>query len=102
MRIAADTVINNPANRALRRHRESWGQGQAISPLAFPDEVTQPYYSLGTHPDLVERLWDELGKVLPVDCRAVFYGSPALLHPETGTVFGFAGGTQYAGAGLAG
>ena len=62
--------------------------------LAFPDTVERPYDSLGTHPDLVARLWDELGRVLPVDCRAIFYGGPALIHPESGIVFGFAGGTH--------
>ncbi len=65
-----------------------------MAAVAFPEEVESPYYTLGTHPDLVARLWDELGKVLPVDCRAIFYGGPALIHPETGIVFGFAGGTH--------
>ena len=40
------------------------------------------------------RLWDELGGALPFDCRAIFYGRPALIHPDTGIVFGFAGGTH--------
>lgn len=47
-----------------------------------------------THPDLVARLWDELAAVLPIDCRRVFFGRPALIDPATGTVFGFAGGTH--------
>jgi len=62
--------------------------------LTFPELVADPHYTLGTHPDLVERLWDELGKALPEDCRAVFFGGPALVHPGTGIVFGFAGGTH--------
>jgi hypothetical protein len=65
-----------------------------MPPLASPDEVVRPYETLGTHPDLVARLWDELPAELPVDCRVVFYGLPALMHPTTGIVFGFAGGTQ--------
>jgi hypothetical protein len=62
--------------------------------LASADEVTQPYMQLGTHPDLVARLWDELQTKLPIDCRVVFYGTPALMHPVSGIVFGFAGGTH--------
>ncbi len=48
----------------------------------------------GTHPDLVERLWDQLGKLLPEDCHAVVYGTPVLVRPATGIIFSFAGGTH--------
>ena len=48
----------------------------------------------GTHPDLVSRLWDELGKLLPEDCHTVVYGTPVLLRPSTGIIFAFAGGTH--------
>jgi hypothetical protein len=65
-----------------------------MAPLATPDQVVRPYESLGTHPDLVARLWDELQSALPLDCRVIFYGVPALMHPTTGIVFGFAGGTH--------
>ena len=47
----------------------------------------------GTHPDLVIRLWDELGTLLPVDCHAVVYGAPVLSRPDSGIIFAFAGGT---------
>ena len=62
--------------------------------LARPEEYERPYDSLGTHPDLVAHLWDELGSALPVDCRFVFFGGPALMRPDSGIVFGFAGGTH--------
>jgi len=65
-----------------------------LPPLTSPDQVANPYETLGAHPDLVTRLWDELGDTLPVDCRVVFYRTPALMHPTTGVVFGFAGGTH--------
>ncbi len=94
MRPSAEIVVDNPANAGLRRYREPRHRQSALPPLAFPDEVARPYDSLGTHPDLVARLWDELGAVLPVDCRAIFFSGPALVHPETGIVFGFAGGTH--------
>lgn len=59
-----------------------------------PGEVADPYMSLGTHPELVGRLWDELGSKLPRDCRWVVYGTPALVHPDSGVIFAFGGGTQ--------
>ena len=94
MRPAAAIVMHHPANAGLRRYREPRHQKPGLAAVAYPDMVERPYDSLGTHPDLVARLWDELGKVLPVDSRAIFYGGPALMHPETGIVFGFAGGTH--------
>jgi hypothetical protein len=65
-----------------------------MAPITSPDQVVRPYESLGTHPDLVARLWDELQSKLPVDCRVIFYGTPVLMHPTTGIVFAFAGGTH--------
>src|SRR5262245_37456819 len=60
----------------------------------LPGEVKDPYYTLGTHPDLVAHLWDVLGKPLPEDCRRVVFRAPVLLHPRTGVIFAFAGGTH--------
>ncbi|HEU4402077.1 MAG TPA: hypothetical protein VFT43_08225 [Candidatus Polarisedimenticolia bacterium] len=85
--------LENPANAALCRYFK--GRGRADAPaLARPDAVPRPYDSLGTHPDLVARLWDEITARLPADCRFVVFGAPALVHPETKIVFGFAGGTH--------
>ena len=90
----ADLVIRHPANAALVRYFAPRHGRREQSDVARPEAVKDPYYTLGTHPDLVERLWDELGKALPVDCRAVFYGTPALIHSASGVMFGFAGGTH--------
>jgi len=59
-----------------------------------PGDVVDPYLTLGTHPDLIARLWDELGGALPVDCRLIAYGMPALVRPDSGVIIGVAGGTQ--------
>jgi hypothetical protein len=48
----------------------------------------------GTHPDIVDRLWTELGGLLPEDCHAVIYGSPVLARPSSRIIFAFAGGTH--------
>ena len=81
-------------NAGVLRHLSGGWDGTRIGPSASPADVADPYMTLGTHPDVVERLWDELGGCLPEPCRWVVYGRPALVHPRSGIVFGFAGGTH--------
>lgn len=89
-----DEALGHPANQGLRRHFEPGFDPARLPPVAAPDALPRPYDTLGTHPDLVARLWDELARPLPEDCRAIFLGVPALLHPLTRVVFGFARGTH--------
>jgi hypothetical protein len=55
-------------------------------------EVADPLYGLGTHPHIVEIMW-KLDDALPQRCRWVFWGRPALVHPDTGVVFAIGIGT---------
>jgi hypothetical protein len=55
-------------------------------------DVADPVYGLGTHPDIVDRMW-ELDDSLPQKCRWVFWGGPALVHPQAGVVFAVGYGT---------
>jgi len=55
-------------------------------------DVADPLYGLGTHPDIIEIMWG-LDDTLPQPCRWVFWGRPALVHPETGIVFAVGMGT---------
>jgi len=57
-------------------------------------EYRDPTKVSGTHPDLVDHLWLELGGKLPEDCHAVVHGSPVLIRPSSGIIFAFAGGTH--------
>jgi hypothetical protein len=50
---------------------------------------------LGTHPDVVDRLWEDLNHALPVDARWLVFDGPALVHPG-GAILAAAMGTQYA------
>jgi hypothetical protein len=50
---------------------------------------------LGTHPSVVDRLWEELNQGLPADARWLVFDGPALVHPG-GTILAAAMGTQYA------
>jgi hypothetical protein len=56
------------------------------------EEVADPWHGLGTHPDIIEIMW-KLDDELPKRCRWVFWGRPALVHPDTGVVFAVGIGT---------
>jgi hypothetical protein len=83
----------HPMNQGLNKHlRERHGGQEAIS---TPDTHPDPYLRAGSHPDIVGWIWDTLGSALPADCRAMVYGTPALVHPSIGVVLALAYGTAY-------
>jgi hypothetical protein len=82
----------HPANAQVLNSLSKKGKEPVIT---AHDSVEDPYYSCGSHPDVVERVWDELNKALPADCRCILYGTPALVHPVTGVVLVLCYGTQY-------
>ncbi|HET9696425.1 MAG TPA: hypothetical protein VFP40_06125 [Terriglobales bacterium] len=94
----AARVLSQPANAALIAYT-SRGQSKtrwaAVSSCP-PSAVENPYFTLGTHPDCVERLWNKLGERLEDDSRWVVWGRPVLVHPQSGTIFGCGIGTVYA------
>jgi len=67
-----------------------------VLPMTTPDPKRDYYLKAGSHPDVVARVWDQLGKALPGSSRALVFGTPALVHHESGTVIAFALGTEYA------
>ena len=70
-------------------------QAKPVKPIVSPDMTSDPYIQAGSHPDIVTRIWDDLGAALQENRRAVVYGAPALVHPETGIVLALAYGTSY-------
>src|SRR5947199_5620193 len=85
-------AVDHSANIRVIRYLQKRNNPRVPLSLA-PQQIDDPYYQLGTHPDLVEHLWDDLTRYLPSDCRWVVCGAPALVHPQSGIVFGFVGGT---------
>lgn len=69
--------------------------GEELPPLSS-GRPRDPYINQGCHPDIVARVWDELGKDLPRDCRAQAKGKPVLAHPENDRIFAVCHGTAYA------
>ena len=94
--ISIDT--KHPANAGVLRFlRQSAKESLSVARgevSCSPDSLKDPYYTLGTHPELVEILWDTITTRLPVSCRWVVYGAPVLVRPDTGIIFGWAGGTM--------
>lgn len=86
--------IDQDRNRTVGRLLVGSGRRAGLPAIARPERIERPYERLGTHPDLVARLWDELGGALPEDCRYAVYGWPALVHPRSGVIFGFAQGAH--------
>src|SRR5438093_2759038 len=87
------------ANAGILQYLEGRSKKRPDKPADFlaerlPERVFRLRYNLGTHPELVERLWDELTVKLPVKCEWVVYGTPILVHLETGIIFSFAVGTH--------
>lgn len=67
------------------------GAVDVVRPLPEVDR-----WRLGTHPDVVDWLWDSLNGVLPADARYLVVGGPALVEPASGIVLALGLGTEYA------
>jgi hypothetical protein len=83
-----DQALNAGALHYLAHGRPA---DEADSGLPSP-EVDR--FHLGTHPDIVERLWDVLSRGLPADTRRLVFDGPALVHPS-GVLLAAGVGTQY-------
>jgi hypothetical protein len=59
-----------------------------------PDEADRLH--LGTHPDVVARLWDELANAFSTDARAVVLATPVLIDPSSRVIVAVGLGTTYA------
>ena len=87
--------LMQPENNEVLRYL-SRGKEPRDTPVLAPwNSVKNPYYNCGSHPEIVERLWDQIGKSLPANCRGLIYGCPTLTHPGTGVILAIGIGTQY-------
>lgn len=86
-------ILEHPANAGVVRSlcRRSGGAAWVVA----PDVVRDPYAGCGSHPDIVERVWEQLGRELPPTSRRILCGCPVLVHPDTGMVLAVCYGTQY-------
>lgn len=88
---------DDPRNALLVRYRTSPGRNPLGYPACFGalESPRDPYLNLGSHPDIVERVWKGLGAELPRAARCVVFGTPGLVAPSSGVLLAQAFGTQY-------
>jgi hypothetical protein len=72
------------------------GKGAGTADVLEPwDAKPSAWDKRGSPPGVVQHLWKKLGNKLPVNCRAILYGSPVLIEPSSGVVIAKAYGTVY-------
>lgn len=70
--------------------------GSSGAPVLLPwNGLPDPYLQCGCHPEVVGRLWKQIGAALPADCRSLVYGNPALVHPASGVILAVGSGATY-------
>lgn len=91
-----DVDFSSPLNQGILEYlRGSRSSRKGYLESASPANVKNPIARTNTHPEAGVRLWGELAASLPVDCRWIVCGTPALVHPQTGVLFGVATGMSY-------
>jgi hypothetical protein len=80
----------------LTREGEYMCRKNPGAPVFAPwDSMPDPYRLCGCHPEIVGRLWDQIGPVLPEDCRGLVHSNPALVHPKSGVILAVGLGSWY-------
>jgi len=89
-----EKVISNLANKGVI---EYLNENKYKKNLEFIDDISlmkNRHEELNTHPDVVELLWNDYSKKLPVKCQMILFGTPVLINPTNGIIFGIAEGTN--------
>jgi hypothetical protein len=86
--------LDFPKNHKVLKYLKEKGV-HYTSMIQPPENVKSPYLNQGSHPDIVEQVWDKIGNNLPRDCRQLVYGTPSLLNPLNGIILAICNGTQY-------
>jgi hypothetical protein len=84
----------HPANAGVLAYLNRRHPDRPVEIAAWKS-AADPYMKCGSHPDVVERVWDQLGRALPRKCACLLCGTPALVQPAAGVVLAFACGTRY-------
>jgi hypothetical protein len=78
-------IINYLSIKKFPKHLEF----RSSSELELVDQS-----EIETHPDIIDLLWREYSKKIPSSCQMILFGTPVLVNPKTGIIFGIAEGTN--------
>jgi len=91
MRLDQEHPSNKKVLDYLCRNATGW-RGPFLEPATAPGGLKpRP----GSHPDIVQYLWESLAPHLRAECRALVCGCPALVAPARGVIFAVPLGTEY-------
>jgi hypothetical protein len=88
-------MVEHPALKRTSVNEAVFAFLDPVGP-APPGRARDPYWEAGHHPDIVERVWNDLGADLPEDARCLVNGNPVLAHRASGAVLAVPRGTSYA------
>ena len=89
--------MRQPENEGLMRYLEKSHPKAGVSDLSVPTETElYEHRLLGTHPELIERVWDRLVARIPPESRRIILGRAALVSTRSNVIFAIAIGTSYA------
>jgi hypothetical protein len=89
--------VRRPENSGLIRYLETVNERPGTPDVRTPDDTELREFRIyGTHPEVAERVWAQLGASVPMECRQVVLGRPALLILNCGIIFAIGIGTSYA------
>lgn len=87
--------VRQPANdRVIGYLQKLRGSAAEDEPAPLPGSPN--YWEAGAHPDVVERIWEQLGRMFPPESRRVVCGTPALVNPDSKVLIAVGIGTAYA------
>lgn len=89
-----EKVTSNLANKGVVQYLN---ENKYKKNLEFIDDINLIKNSdkeLKAHPDIVGLLWNDYSKKLPVKCQMILFGTPVLINPTNGIIFGIAEGTN--------
>ncbi len=85
----------NPLNRGVLSYLCREAGVSATPRIERPASRPVSSWQSGSHPEIVDHVWESLASLLPVDCRVVACGKPVLAAPRHSVIFAVPLGTEY-------
>lgn len=85
---------DHPSNRGVLEYfsRDAGERAPIFEPVIDP-AASKP--RSGSHPEIIDYIWDTLASALPFECRALVHGRSVLIAPARGIIFAVPLGTEY-------